>query len=114
MTILNTEFISSIGAWLLLIISGVFIAIGIIVVLLSIEVEEENKVVAEGFIVILIGLIFFAYTIFQLSLKDYTEYTIIFDEENPISAQEFLEKYEVLEVNGKIYTIREKDNDNGD
>ena len=109
MTILNTEFVSSIGAWLLLLISGVFIAIGIVVVLLSIEVEEENKVIAGGFVVLIIGLIFFTSTILQFSLKDYTKYTVIFDEENPISAQEFLEKYEVLEVEGKIYTIRERE-----
>lgn len=107
MIILNSEIVNTSADCL--IACGIITAVlGLILLLFGID-EDENRCTIIGFIGVLTGIFLLVSAVFDVGLTSYTSYTITFDEENPISAQEFLEKYEVLEVEGKIYTIRERE-----
>lgn len=109
MTILNTEIVSNYD--LIRFLAVLCIVVGLCsVVFLAVGINEDKpKYYFLCLLTILLG-ISIIYQIFHIE-EEYTRYAIIFNDENPITAQEFLEKYEVLKVNGKIYTIREREDE---
>ena len=62
--------------------------------------------VCFGFIMFIIGVIFAATDILPPK-ETYTKYDVIVDDS--VSLVDFYEKYEVIDINGKIYTVKEKE-----
>lgn len=113
MTILNTETISGSGGSALVVVL-VLLILSMLCVVISGYAKDDSTSVLGGMIVIFVCFIIMIALILDHKLEYYTEYTVIFDDENPITAQQFLEQYEVLEVDGKIYTIRNRINNDSD
>lgn len=98
--------------WVQVVIIVCFIAfiIGIVGCLINIIVDKEKMVF---FFIILIPISFILLIAFlsisenQIVPTGKYEYQVTIDDS--VSMNEFYEKYEIVEVNGKIYTIREKE-----
>lgn len=58
---------------------------------------------------LLIGLFIFICTIHETDEVDYVEYKVAISDD--VLAKDFLDKYEILDQEGKIYTVKEKAND---
>ena len=72
--------------------------------------SEDFTILAHGVIISLIlGLIFGFAVGFGQSTPEYeTQYKVTISDE--VSMNEFLERYEIIDQEGKIYTVREKNN----
>lgn len=91
----------------LLAVSVIIIAGGIASCLMAFE-ERSYTPALIGLAVIIIGIFGANHTtnaMERTSVLDYNTYKVTLDE--TISAQEFLDKYEVLSREGEIFTIRE-------
>ena len=91
----------------LLAVAVIIIAGGISSCLMIFE-EHSYPPVLIGLVVIIIGIFGVNHTtnaMERTSVLDYNTYKVTLDE--TISAQEFLDKYEVLSREGEIFTIRE-------
>lgn len=98
---------------------NVFLVLSIIVTVIAIAVFV-HLLATEGFYsinllgcmaIIGLGLIlgFLFGTIFSTPTKYETQYKVTISDEVPLT--DFLDKYEIIETEGKIYTVREKNND---
>lgn len=54
-----------------------------------------------------VGLFYTIISVHNTDVVDYIEYKVTIDDS--VSMNEFLDKYEILDQEGKIYTIREKE-----
>ena len=89
------------------------INLGILILFLSLIIALINLFSSTGFTVIcsifLIGIsLCFGGLLFGglNPVEDYTQYDVLISED--INFQEFYEKYEILEVKGQIYVIKER------
>ena len=92
---------------LLLAVAVVIVAGGIMSCLTTIEIHSCTPALV-GLVLIIVGLFGVGHTtnaMERTSVLDYNTYKVTLDE--TISAQEFLDKYEVLSREGEIFTIRE-------
>ena len=92
---------------LLLAVAVVIVAGGIISCLMTFEVHSCAPTLV-GLVLIIIGLFGVGHTtnaMERTSVLNYNTYKVTLDE--TISAREFLDKYEVLSREGKIFTIKE-------
>lgn len=100
----------NVGAIIFLMIT-IALALGIIVLMVWLFSEDEWEL---GFFAMILFLLCLIPVIGidacgTVETGDYTyEYKVKFDDSIPMS--EFLEKYEIVDHSGKIYTIKEKDN----
>lgn len=94
------------GSAILAIVIGSLVAILIIVLgIVAIYDEEPIMLIPIGLMSILAAL-FITIGISELNEKPYTEYKVLISDD--VSWNEFNEKYEVIEQEGKIYTIKER------
>lgn len=92
---------------LLLAVAIVIIGGGVMSCLMAFDVHSHTPALV-GLILIVIGLFGASLTtnaMERTSVLDYNTYKVTLDE--TISAQEFLDKYEIISREGKIFTIKE-------
>ena len=97
-------------------IIGIFLCVGLLAGVIGAIVEAQSfgfsditfPIVLIGFLLgLAIGLTGFALTLHESDTADYTEYKVIIDDS--VSMNEFLDKYEILDQEGKIYTVKERE-----
>ena len=112
--ILNTEIFyeMEVSMWLIPLLAGCGLIAGLIVAI--IEWFNYGFDIDCIFLIttcILIGLFFgvlgTAYTASETDVVDHIEYKVTIDDS--VSMNEFLDKYEILDQEGKIYTVKEKE-----
>ena len=79
-----------------------------LVLIIAGAIENKPKIIILGLTVFFISLIL-GITTSNIKSKeiDYIEYKVTID--NSVSMNEFLNKYEILAQEGKIYTVKEKE-----
>ena len=91
-----------------------FIAIAILAVFAAFGIfsESNDRMAAFAIIVILAGGFFSTLmgSTFATPVSYETHYKVTVDDS--VSMAEFLDKYEIIETEGKIYTVRELNNNN--
>lgn len=112
--ILNSETIyqTEIYWWLIPLFAGIGLLIGLII---SISEWIDFGFDAEMFIFILllvvagafIGSIGMGISVHETDTVDHIEYKVTIDDS--VSMNEFLDKYEILDQEGKIYTVKERE-----
>lgn len=103
--ILNSVEMTTLPTWaIIIIILSIFIC-------LSFLFFGEGDNAVQGFLVILSVLAIFIIILISpvISIPNGTKYQVLIDEE--VNLVEFNEKYEILDIEGKIYTIKERDKD---
>lgn len=103
--ILNSIEMTTLPAW-----ANIIIILSILICLLFLLIGEGDNE-AQCILVILSILAIFIIILISpiISIPDGTKYQVLIDEE--VNLVEFNEKYEILGVEGKIYTIKERDKD---
>ena len=112
MEILNIEYADFADRYpvfvlLLILIIGIFLTFGIILLI------EENKII-RGILLIIISIVClcgFTFLVYKQDneIIDYME--VIFEDSSLIN-EEFFKNYEIIDVRGKIYQIKEVKTDN--
>ena len=103
----NEYFIMKEFPALLLVLCTIFMVVGFIILIIGKEFDS--------FLGVIIGVVVFACMLFPLTLginvsnqpSDIKEYQVTID--NSVSMVDFTSKYDIIRVDGEIYTIREKD-----
>lgn len=73
-------------------------------IIIAFVIESKKLAIASAFIAVVLGFSSFSVT---LNPNHYeTQYQVIFDDS--VSANEVYDKYDVVKISGKIWTIREK------
>ena len=100
--IVNTIVIGSQICWpiLLVMILGIYLFI----VGLS---SDELTCAAMGIVVIVASLLIFGFSVVEAKDEPTIQYQIVVDE--TVKAQDLLEKYEIIKIDGKIITVELKD-----
>ena len=92
-----------------MIILGVFVVFGVII---AIQDDDYSAIALTVIIGVFVGFVAGAFTgeiIFPTTTDNETQYKVTISDEVPMT--EFFEHYEVIEQDGKIFTVREKTND---
>ena len=85
----------------------IIIVVGILLMITSILKNDAPDCFAVGFTAVALGIFFWVLETKVLPPTTTTRYQIIIDES--VSAQDLLEKYNVIEIDGKIITVELKD-----
>lgn len=104
-TVLDTASIIDID-FTVCIVSIIFFSVGVLCAFLGSAIEHD-EIIFTGAVFIVIGLIFFLTWVINTPSVGYNEYKVTIDE--TVSLNEFNSKYEIIEQEGKIYTIIEKE-----
>ena len=79
--------------------------------LISIIIHAASQKIVSAMTSIVIFIIIIIWTIsfciVNSTIYDHTEYKVIIDDS--VNFNEFNEKYEIIDIDGKIYTIKEKE-----
>ena len=94
------------ASWVAVIIIAIFVALGIISFRYGIK-ECEGGMIALGVVVIGIAITITVVTLIHEVNKTYPQYQVTITEKT--NMKEFYEKYEVINQDGLIFTIRDKD-----
>ena len=112
--ILSSQAIYEVDAywWLIVVFASVGLLIGLIVSInnwIDFGFDSDHILLIIGctFIGAYIGLIGFVISEHETNTVDYIEYKATVSDE--VSMNEFYEKYEVVDQEGKIYTVRERE-----
>ena len=111
-TVLSQNYISNtVGDIVLLILATLLFILALFVILYSLKImREQDK--STGFLFLLfllpIAVLFTVCLIGYVKNNPYTEYKVTIS--NEVKLKEFNEKYEIIDQDGEIYTIVEKDN----
>ncbi len=98
-------------------IIGIFLCVGLLAGVIGAIVEARSfgfsdiifPIVLIGFLLgLAIGLTGFTLTLHESDTVDYIEYKVTVDDS--VTMNEFLDKYEILDQEGKIYTVKEREN----
>ena len=92
-----------------MIILGVFVVFGVII---AIRDDDYSAIVLTVIIGVFVGFVagaFIGGIIFPTTTDNETQYKVTISDE--VSMTEFYEHYEVIEQDGKIFTVREKTNE---
>ena len=113
--ILNTtiHYKEVLPTWAIIVIIAI-IAIPMLIAVIG-QISGSELIKCTGISFLLVGIVFAAF-IGIISLKptdkiNYIEHEVLIDDS--VSLTEFNEKYEIVSQKGKIYVIREKENDWG-
>lgn len=87
--------------WVLLVMSILYLIISIISIIIASRDRRASQFVFFGIIAFFCVILFFA---FFNSI--YIEYEVTINDN--VSFTEFMDRYEILDENGKIYTVKEK------
>lgn len=87
--------------WVFLIMPILYLIISILSIIIAFREKRASQFVFFGIIAFFCVILFFGF--FK---SNYIEYEVTIDDN--VSFIEFTEKYEILEKNGNIYTIKEK------
>lgn len=106
-TILNQTGITETPVWIMimLIISMIVFLIGIVVVIFT---SDKVSDICEITVNIALAMMFFSLLLLVFIKTPTGEYTYDCLINEDVSMTEFYEKYEVVEINGQIWTIKEK------
>jgi amino acid transporter len=94
------------ASWIAIIITTIFVIAGVISIIYGIKEYEENAT-AFGIVIIGIAIIITIFTLIHEVNKTYPQYQVTITEKT--NMKEFYEKYEVVNQDGLIFTIRDKD-----
>ena len=97
-------FTGSTMAWIMTGIAVAFITIGILSFLVS---NYDESAIPTGIVLIVTGIIFLGGTFNHDVYKNYPQYQVTITEQT--NMKEFYEKYELINQEGLIFTIRDKD-----
>lgn len=92
-----------------IIVFGIFLFMGIDVYLVSYNVGDIVSSCIFGIILGALGGVLIGYCLLGTPISHETQYKVTISEE--VSMTEFYEHYEVIEQDGKIFTVREKTNE---
>jgi hypothetical protein len=93
-------------AGVIILICGILISL-VSLVALVMAIKEESSPAIVGFVATcVLGGLFIGFGIDELNQQPETHYQVTIDYSVPMN--EFYKKYEIIEVEGKIYTIKEK------
>lgn len=106
-TILNEFVVNNAPAgWFAIICSSILIVTCLVGMSLMLKRRDAGLALIFGILaMVCAGLIFFGISIVKTPPE--TRYQVLIDES--VSMTEFFEKYEIIEQEGKIYTIKEKE-----
>ena len=93
-------------SWIAIIITTVLVIVGVISIIYGIQEYEEGAVVF-GIVMIGIAIIITTFTLMHEETKTYPQYQVTITEQT--NMKEFYEKYDVINQDGLIFTIRDKD-----
>ena len=106
--ILNTitvEGATHIAMWIIIIVLGILL---MIISVLN-DISANPGAFAFGFVAVIIGVLFWVLEKTIWLPTTTTQYQIIIDES--VSAQDLLEKYNIIKIDGQILTVELKDNE---
>jgi hypothetical protein len=100
--------------WLFWAILGAGFLVGLIFAIREwsdIGFNKDVPIFIFGFTLIgfVLGVLIFMFTIHYTDELDYIKYQVTISDE--VSLNDFMDKYEILDQDGKIYTVKEKSND---
>ena len=108
LTVLSTDTTAVEAPWLMIILGGIAIMIGIVALILSIMVLVDGEPVGAALLLLSLLCIILGVACFHEAFKsEQTIYKVIIDES--VSMVEFNERYEILDQDGLIYEIVEKE-----
>ena len=99
--------------WFILIFAGIGLIVGIIIMIINyLDYEMFDPtllILTGGFVIIglIFGMLIAENTNHETDTVDHIEYKVTIDDS--VSMNEFLDKYEILDQEGKIYTVKEKE-----
>ena len=98
--------------WIIGVLVGVGFVIGLIYLIKDYATYGKSTGGDAAFIMLtalglVLGLITYICTMHETDKVDYIKYQVTISEE--VSLTDFLDKYEILDQEGKIYTVKEKD-----
>lgn len=99
--------------WFILIFAGIGLIIGIIVMIINYldeRIFDPTFLFLIGVLVLagsMIGMLIAENTNHETDTVDHIEYKVTIDDS--VSMNELLDKYEILDQEGKIYTVKEKE-----
>lgn len=85
-------------------VAGAVIVLGLIIFIVGIAWEWDDDVTGVGGLLFVISLVLLLIAIFNAE-PEHTRYKVTISDE--VNLVEFLERYEILDTEGEIYTIRE-------
>lgn len=94
------------ASWIAIIITTILVIIGVITIIYGIQ-EYEDEATAFGIIMILIAIGLTVVTLIHEVNKTYPQYQVTITEKT--NMKEFYEKYDIINQDGLIFTIRDKD-----
>ena len=94
------------ASWIALIITTILVIVGVISIIAGIRVYDEEEI-GFGTVMIVIAIIITICTLIHEVNKTYPQYQVTITEKT--NMKEFYEKYEVINHDGLIFTIRDKD-----
>lgn len=94
------------ASWIAVIITAIFVMIGVISIIYGIK-EYEKGVVALGIVIIGIAITITIATLIHEVDKIYPQYKVTITEKT--NMKDFYEKYDIISQEGLIFTIRDKD-----
>lgn len=86
------------------VISSILTVLGFIIFIVGIAWEWDDDVTGVGGLLFVISLVLLLIAIFNAE-PEHTRYKVTISDE--VNLVEFLERYEILDTEGEIYTIRE-------
>jgi Na+/melibiose symporter-like transporter len=89
------------------VISSILVVLGLIIFIAGIGWGDDD-VTGVGGLLFVISLVLLFLTIFTAE-PEHTRYKVTISDE--VSMNDFLERYEIVDQEGKIYTVRERDGD---
>ena len=107
--ILNTITVTGtthIAMWIIIIVAGILL---IITSILKNDINSAPDCFAGGFAAVILGILFLVLETKIWPPTTTTQYQIIIDES--VSAQDLLEKYNIIKIDGQILTVELKDNE---
>jgi len=94
------------ASWIAIIITTILVIVGVISIIYGIQ-EYEDEATAFGIVIIGLAIIITIFTLIHEVNKTYPQYQVTITEKT--NMKEFYEKYEVVNQDGLIFTIRDKD-----
>jgi len=102
----NWYFAGEPASWIAIIITTILVIIGVITIIYGIK-EYEDEAIAFGIIMIVIAIGLTLVTFIHEVNKTYPQYQVTITEKT--NMKEFYDKYDIINQDGLIFTVRDKD-----
>ena len=99
-------FANETASWIAIIITTILVIVGVISLIYGIQ-EYEEGAIALGIVVIGLAIIITVITLIHEVNKTYPQYQVTITEKT--NMKDFYEKYDIINQEGLIFTIRDKD-----